>query len=92
MFDDLIEAASGGWGVSLAVLIGAGLLLGRGSRPLLKRATQGYLTVADAARGWTATVIEQAQDLYEESKAELAATSSEAVAEGRRANPACAEA
>src|SRR5437764_12203397 len=64
MFDDLIEAASGGWGVASAVIVGAGLLAARGGRPLLKRAIQGYLTASDTVRGWTAEVVEQAQDLY----------------------------
>lgn len=72
MFEDLIELPGGGWGLAGAVVVGAGLLAARGGRPLLKRAIRGYLTVSDSVRTWTASAIEQAQDLYEESKAELA--------------------
>ena len=71
MFDDLLETLSGGWGIGTAAVVGAGLLAARGGRPLAKQAIRGYLTAADAVRGWTATVVEQAQDLYAESRAEL---------------------
>jgi hypothetical protein len=81
MLDDLIDVSGGGWGVAAAVVIGVGLLAARGGRPLAKKAIQGYLTVADGvrsaatgARGVAAGALEQAQDLYAESKAELAAT------------------
>ena len=71
MFDELGDWLGGGWGLGAAVVVGAGLLAARGGRPLAKKAIQGYLSLADAARTWGATVVEQAQDLYEESKAEL---------------------
>ena len=89
MFDDLIEAASGGWGVVTALVVGGGLLAARGGRPLAKRAIRGYLTAADTVRSWTADVVEQAQDLYAESKAELAASTREAAetAGAKRAGP-----
>jgi hypothetical protein len=83
MLDDVIEVASGGWGIGAAVVIGVGLLAVRGGRPLAKGAIRGYLTAADSVRGatdsirgWTASAVEQAQDLYAESKAEVAATPS----------------
>jgi uncharacterized protein (DUF697 family) len=71
MFDDLFETLSGGWGIGTAAVVGIGLLAARGGRPLAKQAIRGYLTAADTVRGWTATVVEQAQDLYAESRAEL---------------------
>jgi hypothetical protein len=71
MFDELGEWLGGGWGLGAAIVVGAGLLVGRGGRPMAKKAIQGYLSLSDAARSWSATVVEQAQDLYEESKAEL---------------------
>jgi hypothetical protein len=71
MLDDVIDVATGGWGWSVALAAGAGLLAWRGGRPLAKRAIRGYLTAADSVRGWTANAVEQAQDLYAESKAEV---------------------
>jgi hypothetical protein len=83
MLDDVIEVASGGWGIGAAVVIGVGLLAVRGGRPLAKSAIRGYLSATDSIRGatdsirgWTANAVEQAQDLYAESKAEVAATPS----------------
>ena len=83
MLDDVIEVASGGWGIGAAVVIGVGLLAVRGGRPLAKGAIRGYLSATDSIRGatdsirgWTANAVEQAQDLYAESKAEVAATPS----------------
>ena len=37
-------------------------------------AVRGYLSATDAVKGWTANAVEQAQDLYAESKAEVAGT------------------
>jgi hypothetical protein len=74
MFDDVMETVGGGWGVGAAVMVGAGLLALRGGRPVMKRAIQGYLTLNENVRSWTATAVEYAQDLYAESKAELAAS------------------
>ena len=73
MLDDVIEVASGGWGIGTALVVGVGLLAVRGGRPLAKNAIRGYLTVTDAVRGWTASAVEHAQDLYAESKAEVVA-------------------
>jgi uncharacterized protein (DUF697 family) len=85
MFEDLADLPAGGIGFAAAAVIGVGLLAARGGRPLLKGAIRGYLSVSEAARTWTATVVEQAQDLYEESKAELAESN------GQTARPATAE-
>lgn len=74
MLDDVIEFASGGWGIGTAVVVGAGLLAARGGRPLAKRMIRGYLTATDTVRGWTANAVEHAQDLYAESKAEVVTT------------------
>ncbi len=75
MFDDVIEVASGGWGIGAALVLGASLLAVRGGRPLAKSVIRGYLTATDTVRGWTANAVEQAQDLYAESKAEVASPS-----------------
>lgn len=74
MLDDAIEAVSGGWGIGAAVVLGVGLLAVRGGRPLAKSAIRGYLSASETIRGWTANAVEHAQDLYAESKAEVAAT------------------
>jgi hypothetical protein len=74
MIDDVIEVAGGGWGWGVALAAGVGLLAWRGGRPLVKSAVRGYLTASDAVRGWTANAVEQAQDLYAESRAEIAAS------------------
>lgn len=78
MLDDVIEVASGGWGIGAALVVGVGLLAVRGGRPLAKSAIRGYLTATDTVRGWTANAVEQAQDLYAESKAEATVTPSNA--------------
>jgi hypothetical protein len=88
MIEDIIDAASGGWGWGVALAAGVGLLAWRGGRPLAKSAVRGYLTATDAVRGWTANAVEQAQDLYAESKAEIAA----APATVARRTPAAGEA
>jgi hypothetical protein len=74
MLDDVIEVAGGGWGWGVALAAGVGLLAWRGGRPLVKNAVRGYLTTTDAVKGWSASAVEQIQDLYAESKAEVAGT------------------
>jgi hypothetical protein len=76
MLDDVVEVATGGWGIGAALVVGVGLLAARGGRPLAKSVIRGYLTASDSIRGWTASAVEQAQDLYAESKAEAAAAPS----------------
>src|SRR3954451_5913538 len=75
MLDDVIEVASGGWGWGVALAAGVGLLAGRGGRPMVKNVVRGYLSTTDAVKGWTANAMEQVQDLYAESKAEVAGAS-----------------
>jgi hypothetical protein len=72
MLEDAIDVASGGWGWGVALAAGVGLLAWRGGRPMVKTAVRGYLTASDSVRGWAASAVEQAQDLYAESKAEVA--------------------
>lgn len=72
MLDDVIEVAGGGWGWGVALAAGVGLLAWRGGRPMVKNAVRGYLSASDTVRGWTANAVEQVQDLYAESKAEVA--------------------
>ena len=69
-------------GVGLvAVLVGgAGLLASRGARPLAKNVIKGALTASETARRWATTAVEEAQDLYEETRAELNATADGATA------------
>ena len=83
MLDDILEVASGGWGIGAAIVVGTGLVAVRGGRPLAKNIIRGYLTAADAVcgatgtvRGWTASAVESVQDLYAESKAEASTTPS----------------
>ncbi len=78
MLDDVLEFASGGWGIGTAVVVGVGLLAVRGGRPLAKGLIRGYLTATDTVRGWTANAVEQAQDLYAESRAEATAAPTKA--------------
>jgi hypothetical protein len=76
MLDDILEVASGGWGIGAALVVGTSLLAVRGGRPLAKSVIRGYLSASDTVRGWTANAMEHAQDLYAESKAEVAAAPS----------------
>jgi hypothetical protein len=78
MFDEVIDFAAGGWGLGLALVVGGGLLLAKGGRPLIKKGIQGYLSAVDTVKSATAGLVEQAQDLYEESKAEVGSAAAEA--------------
>ena len=69
-----------GVGLVVALVGGAGLLASRGARPLVKNAIKGGLTVGETARRWAATAVEEAQDLYEETRAEMSATADGATA------------
>jgi hypothetical protein len=69
-----LHTYTSGWGLGAVVLLGAGLVTTRAGRPLLKGAIKGGLTAAAAVQGWTAGVIEGAQGIYSESRAELEAT------------------
>jgi hypothetical protein len=72
MLEDVIDVAGGGWGWGVALAAGVGLLAWRGGRPLVKNAVRGYLSASDTVKGWSANAVEQIQDLYAESKAEVA--------------------
>jgi|SoiMetStandDraft_5_1073268.scaffolds.fasta_scaffold574273_1 hypothetical protein len=86
MLDDAIEVATGGWGWGLALAAGVGLLAWRGGRPLAKGAVRGYLVASDTMRSWTANAVEQAQDLYAESKAEIDNSANNGAVEAKTAS------
>jgi len=72
MFDDVIELASGGWGLGLAVVVGGGLLLAKGGRPLIKKAIQWrFEPRSTRSRAPRPVWSSKPKDLYEESKAEV---------------------
>jgi hypothetical protein len=81
--DDVVDGVVGGsaWGLGVAMIAGAALLVGKGGRPLAKRAIKGYLILSERARELTAEAGEQLQDLYAEAQAELEETNSRAAAE-----------
>ena len=72
MFDDLLEAVGGTTGrvVGLALALGAGVLIGRGMRPVAKGAIRGFMAASDRVREAAATAGESLEDLYHEAKAE----------------------
>ena len=73
-----LHTYTSGLGLVLVAVAGVGVLATRGGRPLVKSAIKGYLTASEAVRGWAAEAAEEAQDLYAESKAEVAATTAAA--------------
>ncbi|HYU18661.1 MAG TPA: hypothetical protein VEQ11_08180 [Chloroflexota bacterium] len=58
------------WGMPVAVLVGTGLLLTR-VRPLAKTVIGSSIKATEKVKSLTAQAVEQAQDLYEETRAEL---------------------
>ncbi len=76
MFDDLFEAVGGSAGriVGLGLALGAGVLIGRGMRPVAKTAIRGFLAASDRVREYTAEAGESLEDLYHEAKSERDAT------------------
>jgi hypothetical protein len=70
-----LHTYTGGWGLGAVVLLGAGLVTTRAGRPILKGAIKGGLTAAAAVQGLTTGIVEGAQSIYSESRAELEATS-----------------
>ena len=69
-----------GVGLVVALVGGTGLLASRGARPLAKNVIKGAMTAGETARRWATTAVEEAQDLYEETKAELNTTADGATA------------
>lgn len=72
MLDDLLDSFGGTPGriVGIGLALGAGILIGRGMRPVAKGAIKGYLSLADRMREVGAEAGESLQDLYHEAKAE----------------------
>lgn len=72
MFDELLDTVGGAPGrlLGLGLALGAGVLIGRGMRPVAKNAIKGYMTVADRVKEYTAETRENLSDLYHEAKVE----------------------
>ncbi len=72
MFDDLLEAVGGTAGrvVGLGLALGAGVLIGRGMRPVAKGAIRGFMAASDRVREYAAEAGESLEDLYHEAKSE----------------------
>ncbi len=72
MLDDLLESVGGfpGRVLGIGLALGAGILIGRGMRPVAKGAIKGYLSVADRVREFGAEAGESLEDLYHEARAE----------------------
>src|SRR6266581_3520619 len=71
--DDVVEGVAGGtaWGFGVALVAGTVLLIGKGGRPLAKRALKSYLLLSQRARELSAEATEQIQDIYAEARAEV---------------------
>jgi hypothetical protein len=72
VFDELLDAVGGTAGrvIGLGVALGAGVLIGRGMRPVSKTAIRGVLSASDRVRAYAAEAGESLEDLYHEAKAE----------------------
>jgi hypothetical protein len=70
-FHHLIPGVLGPWGLIATVAVGGALVAARGPRPLAIKLIGGYLTVSEGIRNLSASVVEQAQDLYEEGRAQF---------------------
>lgn len=72
MLEDLLDTFGGTPGriLGIGVALGAGVLIGRGMRPVAKGAIKGYLSMTDRLKEYTAEAGESLQDLYHEAKAE----------------------
>jgi Protein of unknown function (DUF5132) len=72
MFDEVLEAVGGTAGrvVGLGLALGAGVLIGRGMRPVAKGAIRGVLAASERVREYAAEAGESLEDLYHEAKSE----------------------
>lgn len=72
MLDDLLDTIAGTPGriLGIGLALGAGVMIGRGMRPVAKGAIKGYMSLADRLKEYTAEAGESIQDLYHEAKAE----------------------
>jgi hypothetical protein len=72
VFDELFDAVGGTAGrvVGLGLALGAGMLIGRGMRPVAKTAIRGFLAASDRVREYAAEAGESLEDLYHEAKSE----------------------
>lgn len=68
VFDSLVGGTT--WGLGVAAVAGAVLLVGKGGRPLAKRAIKGYLVLSERAREPRVEASEQLQGIYAEARAE----------------------
>jgi hypothetical protein len=78
MLEDMIDGATGVWGLGVLAVAGGALLLARGGRPAAKTALRGWFAGRDRARelggqarARLAEAGERVQDLYAEAKAEV---------------------
>ena len=72
MLDELLDTVAGTPGriLGVALALGAGVMIGRGMRPVAKGAIKGYMSLADRLKEYTAEAGESLQDLYHEAKSE----------------------
>ena len=76
MFDDVLDAVGGTAGriAGLGLALGAGVLIGRGMRPVAKTAIRSFLAASDRVREYAAEAGESLEDLYHEAKSEREST------------------
>ncbi len=72
MLDDLLDSVGGTPGrlLGIGLALGAGVLIGRGMRPVAKGAIRGYISLADRFKEYTAEARESLEDIYHEARAE----------------------
>jgi hypothetical protein len=72
MLDDILDSVAGTPGrlLGIGLALGAGVMIGRGLRPVAKTLIRGFMTVAESVKEASAEAGESLQDLYAEAKAE----------------------